>query len=99
VWDRVLVQVEKDLYQGIASAMPTKGSEKSGFSRWVFSYRPQRLKPVSNFALRTVCLKAFPDTNLSTLIRVIFKVQLYMVPESLHELGRCPCTIFSFHNE
>jgi hypothetical protein len=35
----------KDLYQGIASAMPPNRSVLKGFSRWGFPAAAQRLKP------------------------------------------------------
>ncbi len=53
----------KDLYQGIASAMPLDWIDADGSSRWLSSAEPQRLKPFPDFRALTARLKARPDTN------------------------------------
>jgi hypothetical protein len=43
--------MEKDLYQGIASAMPPNRSVLNGFSRWGFPAAAQGLKPAYSTAV------------------------------------------------
>jgi len=47
----VIVQFEKDPYQGIASAMSPKATSLNGFSRRGLPVAAQRLKPARSTAL------------------------------------------------
>jgi hypothetical protein len=58
--------LKKDLYQGIASAMPPRATILNGFSRWALPMAAQRLKPERSTGSLGGTPEGMPDTSVAS---------------------------------